>query len=655
MSDDKLRLAAWISEEFRPDRVDSDEGDVEISELLAEDPEDQDPESAPGEILFDLGEAAFEVMHEEASRITDLEGDPDETPGPDTISSRTSSRPTPGMDPTPAPPVPAGFMGSSSPPSSGELVAEPRPPVQEIFAEVDVLEASLDPASGTGDPEAENRVAALEARLQEEVAAADKLRWELETERDVSRGFQARFSALQAQLQSETRQGQRAGERLSEVLEGTPPPGSGTQAEVRQLRNQVRDLEEELEMRMQVMDGLRADYQAAPHLQGEVKALQTQVRELEQLLEEAEVELSQVRDPDGLRAQIEERDHELRLIHEELQEVTWSRDAEHRRTQELESALRFLKDPGRKKKQQVGILAGLLLAAGLGYFGARWKAPSAPTSVVKPPPPQRTPREQRKPTPPPEPRSGKAAPIEVLEEAARNALEDLEKGKHLTQVPELAFRADLGPRASLVARLARGESVVDVREEWAEELAREAQTLAQRSRLYARALLREGLFPEAKAELERTLEMNPEDVLAQLFMAEVRLGLGEVEGLFEKLEALSVPSEDSPRLAWLKGRARLEEGDFDSALAYLLEAVTSQPDSFRFRLSLVEAYRGSKDPEHALENLEVLRRERPDHPRVHWLMAEALEDLGRDEEAKSEKERALRLGYRPPRFPRRSF
>jgi tetratricopeptide (TPR) repeat protein len=163
-----------------------------------------------------------------------------------------------------------------------------------------------------------------------------------------------------------------------------------------------------------------------------------------------------------------------------------------------------------------------------------------------------------------------------------------------------------------------------------------------------------GEADNAIAEYSKALELNPDNV-----MAHHRLGflLYQVKGQFDQgmthlLKAYKLDAQN-PRIQYDLGMAYMHQGKLEDAARLLSEAIQGAPDGFdtqyepvQMRLNLAQvliAAGQSKQAEAPL--LEALRRS-PNHPEVHYRMALALADLGRNEEAIAYYNRAISLNPR---------
>jgi tetratricopeptide (TPR) repeat protein len=207
---------------------------------------------------------------------------------------------------------------------------------------------------------------------------------------------------------------------------------------------------------------------------------------------------------------------------------------------------------------------------------------------------------------------------------------------------------------------------------------------AQTRHLYAIALHREGRREEAIAEFEKAAELNPEPMM----LIELGNAYASVERMEDSqaafLRALEAKPGHSVALYHLGNLAR-RRGDSAEAISLYRQSIENDPQNLlaHFQLAealrqageLEEAYRSYEevvglDPryppevaafdgalfhlanldlqmgatERAVQFLEILTQNTPNHPTAHLLLSQALSKLGRTEEAQRALETHQRLG-----------
>ena len=154
-----------------------------------------------------------------------------------------------------------------------------------------------------------------------------------------------------------------------------------------------------------------------------------------------------------------------------------------------------------------------------------------------------------------------------------------------------------------------------------------------------------GHLPEARRRLEALFRQQLLDAASLLMLAELRLADDDAEGAQELIEQIDGDWPEAGQLI----RAQLAEVAGERARAAELAAVLHDDRSARIRrqsrlLSARLAMAGDQ-PQPCIEALQPLAAEGDDDPFVHWMLAKALDQAGRHEEAAAH---LPRTGWRAP-------
>lgn len=88
-----------------------------------------------------------------------------------------------------------------------------------------------------------------------------------------------------------------------------------------------------------------------------------------------------------------------------------------------------------------------------------------------------------------------------------------------------------------------------------------------------------GKSPEARTELEKSLQQNPELVLVRRLLARVLVEDGESEEALGHIDEGLLRDPDDPELLTLKARILLDRGSLDAALEYASLVLAAEPDN----------------------------------------------------------------------------
>ncbi|MDZ7791556.1 MAG: tetratricopeptide repeat protein [Xanthomonadales bacterium] len=163
--------------------------------------------------------------------------------------------------------------------------------------------------------------------------------------------------------------------------------------------------------------------------------------------------------------------------------------------------------------------------------------------------------------------------------------------------------------------------------------------------LEIRGLHQLGDLSEARRRLEAFSRHQPLDAAGLLMLAELRLSDGDAQGARELVEQLEGDWPEAGQLV----RARLAEMAGERARAAELAAALHDDGSARIRRQsrLLSARLAMADdqPQPCIEALQPLAAEGDEDPFVHWMLAKALDQAGRHEEAAAH---LPRTGWRVP-------
>lgn len=153
----------------------------------------------------------------------------------------------------------------------------------------------------------------------------------------------------------------------------------------------------------------------------------------------------------------------------------------------------------------------------------------------------------------------------------------------------------------------------------------------------ATRLMEDRLFSEAAAEFEKAIAAAPADDAVRFQYATCLLAEGRSSEARQQFEAVRQRTGDSPGLNYYLGRLDLLADDFASAVRRLrtLESNADFPQA-SFYLGL--AYLGAGSLPEATRCLEKAAAKSPNDPQVHYRLARAYSQSGRDAEAENQYE-----------------
>lgn len=148
-------------------------------------------------------------------------------------------------------------------------------------------------------------------------------------------------------------------------------------------------------------------------------------------------------------------------------------------------------------------------------------------------------------------------------------------------------------------------------------------------------LMQDRLFSEAGAEFEKALAADPHSGPLRLQYAACLFAQGRNEEARKEFETVKQRHGDSPAVAYYLGRLDLLANDFAGAIRKLrpIEASPNLPQT-AFYLGL--AYLGSGSLQEGIRYLEKAAVRNPRDAQVHYRLARAYSQAGRDAEAEKE-------------------
>ncbi|MEM7677495.1 MAG: tetratricopeptide repeat protein, partial [Myxococcota bacterium] len=154
------------------------------------------------------------------------------------------------------------------------------------------------------------------------------------------------------------------------------------------------------------------------------------------------------------------------------------------------------------------------------------------------------------------------------------------------------------------------------------------------------------------AELSRAAEQEPGNPNNWYRLAEALIERSQTDDAHQALrQAAASAIKDGPWLAKIaRGLARI--GALHDARAAVQRAIQLHPDQFESRLVLGEIFLQAGDSSAAIVALRVAMAIAPDSPQPHLLVAQALADTDRAQEALHTVERAVELGADPEKAHR---
>ncbi len=112
-----------------------------------------------------------------------------------------------------------------------------------------------------------------------------------------------------------------------------------------------------------------------------------------------------------------------------------------------------------------------------------------------------------------------------------------------------------------------------------------------------------GRLEEAAQTYERALELRPQSPQTQLRLGEAYLELSRLHEAEDHLKAAAASKETRGAALFALGRVALVRRDYETAVAYLTDALQVSPEASRAHLSLAMAYRELNDLQQAREQL----------------------------------------------------
>jgi len=158
---------------------------------------------------------------------------------------------------------------------------------------------------------------------------------------------------------------------------------------------------------------------------------------------------------------------------------------------------------------------------------------------------------------------------------------------------ELYCRHALGELddAALAAGLTEGPAFRD-----------EASSKANRHRSMAEMLRSKGMIAEAVRELEKSLELDPDNADSQLELAELLVAQGQLDQAQQRVAGLLARKPDQHGVRLVQGLISLRRGDLDQAEELLTEELKLNPDPARAHYLLGQVYEQKGECQAAMEH-----------------------------------------------------
>lgn len=161
--------------------------------------------------------------------------------------------------------------------------------------------------------------------------------------------------------------------------------------------------------------------------------------------------------------------------------------------------------------------------------------------------------------------------------------------------------------------------------------------------LTAQMMVRAGFNEDAEAELKQAVAKDPRLPQAHLLLGQIALFRGRAEEALKLLETERALHPSSTQALDRLGDAYLRLGRWDAALDVLHRSTWINPYSSAPYILLGRVYLKKADPSNAEGVLRKAVEYDPNNQAAHYLLAQALQQLGRGEEARREFQTAERL------------
>jgi tetratricopeptide (TPR) repeat protein len=529
--------------------------------------------------------------------------------------------------------------------------------VEQLGRGIALLEAQAQERAqvqaAAGDSVAREALDAAKDRLEDVMEECERLRnqvHELAPFRIQVQQREGTIRQLEAQLEESHLQADRMREARDALeaedeegrLEALRRKAEEAAEESESLREKVAELEGELEMRIAVLDGLREDFSGSEELRTRTEELRQENAQLREDLTITMSRLERVEDLDGLEHMINEaldraeaaeheRDKAKGDIEEQLERALVAEERVEILQQKLEDGGQLGGGASPKWKAATGVLFAACVAMGMRL------------STVTPPPPRLV-------VPPPTAPviatgDGEGVNVDVLEWSALKALDHQAAGRQVPPPPRDATRGDLDEYQVMLARLARGDEIEPVLDRFHEVAEEAADRTRRTAHVLARVLKQRGETEGAARLAQRALAIDPKIADLHALMGYVHLAqddLGAAEASFRR----SIELDGQVARAY-GGLAQVLElaGKEKEALEALAKALELDPSAPQYHFSKAMTLRLHGKWRKVANHLKTAIVYRSDDAYAHWYLAEALRQLGEEEEAEQHKAKALELGY----------
>ena len=148
------------------------------------------------------------------------------------------------------------------------------------------------------------------------------------------------------------------------------------------------------------------------------------------------------------------------------------------------------------------------------------------------------------------------------------------------------------------------------------------------------------MYPEAAAELQKTVELSPDYALAIFNLGMAQAHAGQIDAAIGTLQHALELDKTNFEAAYNLGVAYIQKKDLEQAAEAFRKSVMADPDFARGHRALGETLLYQGKPDEALTELRRAVELAPDEPQMHESLAKALDAKGLTAEAETERRRA---------------
>ena len=427
-------------------------------------------------------------------------------------------------------------------------------------------------------------------------------------------------------------------------------------SELEELRRARRDLEQELQMRDEVLASLRKDLQQGsrtPTGDSDYDALLEEKNNLAEQLTLALSQLEEITDREGLVDKLDQSTRRSLDLEEQLQRVLGENKNLKGRLEESEEKLKQAqqRSPSEQEQSQHNPatvwLVGILLIVGI-YGAMKFTSPRGKTPEEGRPPSSLV---QERPKVVPEGILARLARVRLNRQKISFALllEKVESDSEFTvdELSDAVFAALDGddPYRRGLAQIVRGNFAEALTPLEREEEVRK-QELGLLYYLRGRAAFLAGRVEEARRFLKIAVERDYTLVAAWRALGDLYVFEDETEEAFRCYgEALGVNPEDALSLIALGGLHSLNDS-LDEAVQSYEKAIEADPNLPEAHYELGMLYQRKEDWGKAALSFEETILLQEGNARANWYLGRCYQILGKQDKARKHKERAKALGYR---------